>query len=74
MVIDDSGNITIKGQKITLDGAQGVEIKSSGGDVKASGLNVTMAAQANFKASGNAGANLESSAMAVVKGSMVKIN
>jgi phage protein D len=71
---DANGGITIKGQKVTIDAAQGVEVKSSGGDVKASGLNVTLAANAAFKATGNSGANLESSAIAVVKGTMVKIN
>jgi uncharacterized protein involved in type VI secretion and phage assembly len=74
ITFDANGGITIKGQKVTIDAAQGAEIKSSGGDVKASGMNITLAANAAFKASGNSGANLETSAIAVVKGSMVKIN
>jgi len=71
---DASGNVTIKGQKVTIEGKTGVDIKASGGNVKAEGVGITMSAKAMFKAEGKAGANLETSAMAVVKGSMVKIN
>ena len=72
--IDGSGNITLKGAKITLDAG-------STGDVELKGANVKITAQAQvgikatgpFKAEG-AMANLESQGITTVKGSMVKIN
>jgi uncharacterized protein involved in type VI secretion and phage assembly len=72
--IDGSGNITIKGAKITLDAGQG--------DVEIKGMNVKITAQTNVDIKANAQANVkatgpatvESSAIMTVKGSMVKIN
>lgn len=71
--IDASGNISIKGKKITLDAGTG--------DVELKGMNVKLTAQGQigikatgpFKAEG-ALANLESSGITTVKGSLVKIN
>lgn len=71
--IDASGNITIKGKKVTIDGGTGdVEIKGMNIKLTASSQ---MALKANgpFKAEG-ALANLESSGITTVKGSLVKIN
>lgn len=69
---DASGNITIKGQKVTIEAKM---------DLILNGLNVKAEAKAQmglkatgpFKAEG-ALANLESQGITVVKGSMVKIN
>jgi uncharacterized protein involved in type VI secretion and phage assembly len=71
--IDGSGNITVKGAKVTLDAGTG--------DVELKGMNIKLTAQGQigikatgpFKAEG-ALANLESSGITVVKGSLVKIN
>lgn len=71
--IDANGGITVKGTKVTIDGGTG--------DVEIKGMNVKITAQAgvNIKATAQlkaegALANLESSGITVVKGSMVKIN
>lgn len=72
--IDGSGNITVKGQKVTIEAA--------GGDVELKGTNIKLTAQANVQIQanakvdikGNAPVTLESSAITNVKGSMVKIN
>lgn len=73
IAFDANGGITIKGQKVTIE-AQ-TDLALNGTNVKVAGkANVELKANAQFKASGNAGANLETSAIAVVKGSMVKIN
>lgn len=80
---EDAGNITIEdeiGNKmvmdssgITMESAKDIIMKATG-DVKVEGINIQHKASANFKAEGSAGANLESSAIAVVKGSLVQIN
>ncbi len=71
--IDGSGNITLKGAKITLDAGTGdVELKGMNIKLTASGQ-MGLKASGPFKAEG-ALANLESSGITTVKGSMVKIN
>ena len=71
--IDDSGNITIKGKKVTIDGGTG-DVEISGNNVKINGkAGITIAAKGPLKAEG-AMANLESKGITTVKGSMVKIN
>ena len=73
LTMNDSG-IELKSPKdIKLDAKGSVEIKAVK-DVKVKGLNVDVKAQAEFKADGGAGAKLTTSAIAVVKGSMVQIN
>ncbi len=67
-----NGDITIKGQNITLDAVQNVTITSKA-DVSAEGLNVKLTAKASLEAKG-AMAKLEGSGMAEVKGALVKIN
>lgn len=80
---EDEGGITLEdenGNKIVLD-ANGITIESSGdlnikasGDATLEGVNVSHKAGANFKAEGSSGAELSTSATAVVKGSIVQIN
>ena len=71
--IDGSGNITITGKKVTIDGGTGdVEIKGMNIKLTASSQ-MALKATGPFKAEG-ALANLESSGITTVKGSMVKIN
>lgn len=60
--------------KITLDGTGGVVVKSGGGDVKISGLNVEAAANIGATVKGNATAELSASGQTTVKGAMVMIN
>lgn len=78
-----AGNIQIKASAgaITIEAAQGitlkcgptkVEIKPDG--VKVSGVNIALAAQAQFKAEGQATAEISASGMTTVKGAMVMIN
>lgn len=72
--LNGSGNISVKGKKVSIDGGTGdVEIKGTNVKITAQ-ANVQISASAQFKAEGKAGANLETTAIAVVKGSMVKIN
>lgn len=81
----DSKGITFKSSKdIVLNassggikltgGKDGVKVSSSSGDVKIEGLNVKCEAKMAFEGKGKTGAKLESTAIATVKGSLVKIN
>lgn len=74
---------------ITLDSQKDIEIKAKGnislqangnittkatGNVSVQGTNVSHKANAKFEASGNAGADLKTSAIATIQGTLVKIN
>ncbi len=67
-------SITITTSKIEISCSGNIEITSSGGDLKGSGVNVTLAANASAKLSGNASAELSASGQTTVKGAMVMIN
>jgi Rhs element Vgr protein len=70
----DRDGITLDGSKITLKAQQGVAIEA-GTDLKAeSGTNTEIKAGTQLKIEGTAGANFETSAIATIKGSLVKIN
>lgn len=70
----DSAGITLKsGKDITLDATGKIVLKAAQ-DLTAEGLNVSLAANAQFKAEGSAGAEVSTSAIAVLKGSLVQIN
>ncbi|MDB4533902.1 type VI secretion system tip protein VgrG [Vicingaceae bacterium] len=64
--------ITSKGD-ITLDATKKINLKAKA-DVAIEGMNVKIKAKTKFAAEGAAGADIKSSAIASVKGSMVKIN
>lgn len=72
IVLDGKGGITIKGQKVTIEGTQEVAVKGAGIKAKANqgiemeGMTATVKAQGSLK--------LQSSGMAELAGSMVKIN
>lgn len=82
-VDDDAGIVKIEDENrnsilldsggITLESASDITIKAAG-DVKIEGSNVTASAMAQIKVEGMAGAEVSSSATAVLKGSMVQIN
>jgi len=75
IVIEDnhSNIITMGSNGITLESAGNIELKASG-DVMVEGTNIEAKANAEFKAEGSAGAELSTSAIAVLKGSLVQIN
>jgi Rhs element Vgr protein len=82
-VDDDKGVILLEDENsntITMD-SDGISIESNGdisikanGDVTIEGTNVNAKANAQFKAEGSAGAEVSTSAVAVLKGSLVQIN
>lgn len=74
-IIDDK-SISLKdkkGNSIVMD-SDGITIEASSGNVTLKGKNVEIEAQGSFIAKGNTGAELSTSANAVIKGSMVQIN
>lgn len=74
IIEDDHSNVlTMDSSGIKMESAGDIEIKASG-DVKIEGMNVNIAANAEFKAEGSAGAEVSTSAIAVLKGSLVQIN
>jgi Rhs element Vgr protein len=74
VIEDDNSNvITIDSNGIIMESAGDIEIKASG-DVNIEGTNVSITANAEFKAEGSAGAEVSTSAIAVLKGSLVQIN
>lgn len=71
---DENGNkILLNSDGITLESAKDIILKASG-DIKAEGINLEFKASAQFKAEGQAGLEASSSAVAVLKGSLVQIN
>ena len=67
-------DIQIKAQgKVTVDGAGGVEVKSTA-DVKIEGLNINNNAKMGFVAKGSASAELSAAGQTTVKGALVMIN
>jgi len=70
---DHSNVITMDSNGISIESAGEISIKASK-DVKVEGMNVGIAANAEFKAEGSAGAEVSTSAIAVLKGSLVQIN
>ncbi len=71
---DENSNIVVLNDSgITMESAGDISIIASG-DVKIEGTNVEIAAAANFKAEGSAGAEISTSATAKLQGSIVQIN
>lgn len=71
---ENSNKIIMSGDGITIESAKDLILTTSTGDVKIEGVNVEISAQAQFKAEGSAGAEVSTSAIAVLKGSLVQIN
>lgn len=74
VIEDENGNkIEMTSDGITMESPGDINITATG-DVNIEGVNVNVAAQAQFKAEGSAGAEMSTSGQAVVKGSIVMIN
>ncbi|MCR9173194.1 MAG: type VI secretion system tip protein VgrG [bacterium] len=71
---DNSNVITMSSSGISIESGGDIELTASSGDIKMSAINIEAAADAEFKAEGQAGAELSTSAIAVLKGSLVQIN
>jgi uncharacterized protein involved in type VI secretion and phage assembly len=80
---EDQGSITIQDENnnkiemtsssINIESAADITLKATG-DIKIEGTNVTTTANAQLKQSGSGGAEISSSAITKIKGSMVNIN
>lgn len=74
VIEDDHSNVmTFDDSGICLESPGDICLKASG-DVTIEGTNVGITANAEFKAEGSAGAEVSTSAIAVLKGSLVQIN
>ncbi|MBU0487549.1 MAG: type VI secretion system tip protein VgrG [Bacteroidetes bacterium] len=81
-VKDSGGNqISLKGSTLEIKAKQDLKLTAAGkiilnatGDLTLNGMNVKAAANAQFSAEGKAGVEVKTSAIAILKGSMVKIN
>jgi type VI secretion system secreted protein VgrG len=73
ITIESKGDITIKGDKVKIEGSS-VDLKASGNaSFKADG-NVDVQASGNLAAKASANCNLEGGGMTAIKGSIVNIN
>lgn len=71
---DENGNtIEMTSDGIILKSAKDLSLEAKG-DVKIKGVNVSNSASSKYKAEGKAGAEMTTSAIATLKGSLVKIN
>lgn len=70
---ENSNTVTMNSDGISIESGADVLIKASG-DVNIEGTNINAKANAEFKAEGSAGAEVSTSAVAVLKGSLVQIN
>lgn len=73
VTLNDSG-ISLKSPKDIVIEAKGKLTLKATQDASLEGMNVTAKANSQFKAQGNAGAEVSTSAIAVLKGSIVQIN
>lgn len=73
-IVDSNGNqIVMDNQGITIKSAGKIAIEATS-DMNLKGVNMTSEASASYKASGSANAEVSSSGIMVVKGSLVQIN
>ncbi|GAB4107762.1 VgrG-related protein [Echinicola sediminis] len=71
---DENGNkVMMNGDGITIESSKDLNLKATG-DINVQGVNISTKADAQYKAEGGAGAELSTSAVAVIKGSLVQIN
>ena len=84
VIDDDAKSIILKDQNnnkiemsdkgVIIESGADISLKASSGDIKIEGMNITLSADSQFKAEGSAGAEVSTSANAVIKGSIVQIN
>jgi Rhs element Vgr protein len=75
ITLEDSNKNKISMTKDGIEITSGKDIKiKATGDIKMEGVNITISADSQFKAEGNSGVEMSSSANAVLKGSIVQIN
>ncbi|WP_203292773.1 type VI secretion system tip protein VgrG [Luteirhabdus pelagi] len=70
---DHQNKVALESDGITLDTKGDLNLKAVG-DINLEGMNINAKANAQFKAEGSAGAEVSTSAIAVLKGSLVQIN
>lgn len=70
---ENSNVVTMNSDGIKMESGKDIILKATG-DVKIEGINVSAKASAQFKGEGSAGAEISTSAVAILKGSMVQIN
>lgn len=73
LTLNDSGITLSSASDITLDATGAITLKANQ-DISVEGLNVSAKANGQFKAEGTGGAEVSTSAIAILKGSLVKIN
>ncbi|RYD81149.1 MAG: type VI secretion system tip protein VgrG [Sphingobacteriales bacterium] len=73
-IVDQNGNkLEMTSEGITIESVKDIILKASG-DVKIKATNISESASAELKLEGSGGAELSSSAIAKIKGSIVQIN
>ncbi|UGU16066.1 type VI secretion system tip protein VgrG [Sinomicrobium kalidii] len=70
---ENSNIITMDSNGISMESAADIKLKAAG-DVNIEGTNINLKANAQYKAEGNAGVEMSSGALAVLKGGIVQIN
>ena len=70
---ENGNSVQLSSDGIVMDSAADIAITAAG-DITLEGTNVNITANAEFKAEGSAGAEVSTGAIAVLKGSLVKIN
>lgn len=70
---ENRNKIELSSDGIVIESGKDLILKATG-DISVEGLNIEQSAQAQFKAEGSAGIEVSSSAIAVLKGSLVQIN
>jgi Rhs element Vgr protein len=76
IVLTDQNNnkVELSDKGIILESGKDISLKAAQGDIKLEAMNVTLKADVQFKATGDAGVEMSSSAQAVLKGGIVQIN
>jgi Rhs element Vgr protein len=73
-ILDENENkVVLDSNGITLTSNKNIELKASG-DIKLSGMNVSVAAQSSLKMEGTSGAEVKASGNLTLKGAIVQIN
>jgi len=75
IVIKSAKDVSIQAPgNVSISGDQGINVKSSGGNVATSGINISETAQSEYSAAGNATAKINSGMEMTLKSAMIMIN